>query len=118
MKTTLPVSLAVLVLVLAALAGAAAAFEHQCRCRSCGSWQAGYYDPAWGMPVALVAPPNARTQTNWGWGVGNTRVTRNQYQFQRNYPGPLSYDPRGFQPIPAWPSDTNQFGVYYIRGPW
>ena len=24
----------------------------------------------------------------------------------------------GFMPTPYWPSDTQQFGVYYIRGPW
>lgn len=83
-----------------------------------GSWHAGYYDPAWGLPVALVAPPNAETQTHWGWGVGNTRITPLGFQFQRNYPGPLSYDPRTFLPVPPWPSDLDQMGTYYIRGPW
>ena len=28
------------------------------------------------------------------------------------------YAPNRFLPTPNWPSDTQQFGVYYIRGPW
>ena len=83
-----------------------------------GSWHAGYYDPAWGMPIALVVPPKAEMETNWGWGVGNTRITPLYWQFYRNYPGPLFYDQRTFLPIPPWPSDTSQFGVYSVRGPW
>lgn len=81
-------------------------------------WHANYYDPAWGMPVALVVPPTAEAQTNWGWGVGNTRVTTINHQFHRNYPGYSLYDRRAYLPTPPWPSDTNQFGVYYVRGPW
>ena len=81
-------------------------------------WNAGYYHAAWGMPVALVVPPTAEFQTNWGWGVGNTRVTPIWHQFQREYPGPGHYDARMFRPTPPWPSDTTQFGVYYVRGPW
>ncbi|MBN2580528.1 MAG: hypothetical protein JXB10_16200 [Pirellulales bacterium] len=81
-------------------------------------WHGGYYDPAWGMPVALVVPPTAENQTKWGWGVGNTRVVSIDHQFQRNYPGPGYYNRAFFRPTPPWPSDTDQFGVYYIRGPW
>lgn len=81
-------------------------------------WHGGYYHSAWGMPVALVVPPTAERQTNWGWGVGNTRCTPIDHQFHRNYPGPVTYDARGFRPTPRWPSDTSQFGVYYVRGPW
>jgi hypothetical protein len=81
-------------------------------------WHAGYYDAAWGMPVALVVPPTASYQTNWGWGVGNTRVTPIFPQFGRDYPGPGYYDSRAFRPKPLWPSDTLQFGTYYVRGPW
>ena len=80
-------------------------------------WHGGYYNTAWGMPVALVVPPNARRQTHWGWGVGNTRVTRIRPQFERNYPGQGQYSRKGFKPTPRWPSDTNQYGTYYIRGP-
>ena len=81
-------------------------------------WHAGYYDAAWGMPVALVVPPTADYQTNWGWGVGNTRVTPIFPQFGRNYPGPGYYQPGTLWPKPPWPSDTLQFGTYYVRGPW
>ena len=50
--------------------------------------------------------------------VGNTRITPLFHQFQRPYPGPLSYDPRTLRPVPTVPSDTTQFGVYSVRGPW
>jgi hypothetical protein len=96
------------------------AFEHCTRCCNCGygSWNGGYYQTCYGMPLALVIPPTAEYQTHWGWGVGNTRVTPNVPQFGRNWPGPTAYDPHGFLPTPPWPSDTDQFGVYYVRGPW
>jgi hypothetical protein len=82
------------------------------------SWHGGYYHSAWGMPMALVVSPKAEFQTHWGWGVGNTRSTVIWHQFRRDYPGPGAYDPRLVRPTPYWPSDTDQFGVYYIRGPW
>ena len=85
---------------------------------TCYPWHGGYYHSAWGMPVALVVPPKAELQTHWGWGVGNTRVTTTWHQFRRNYPGPAQYNHAQFQPTPYWPSDTDQFGVYYVRGPW
>lgn len=82
------------------------------------AWHGNYYSPEWGMPVALVVPPTVESQTNWGWGVGNTRVTGIPHQFEPGYPSYGTYDRSMFQPIPAWPSDTTQFGTYYIRGPW
>jgi hypothetical protein len=82
------------------------------------SWNAGYYDGVWGAPLALVVPPTAERQVNWGWGVGNTRVTTIYHQFRRNYPGPGQCDRSLYRPTPPWPSDTLQFGVYYVRGPW
>jgi hypothetical protein len=81
-------------------------------------WHGDYYDAAWGVPVALVVPPTAENQTKMGWGVGNTRVVPIEHQFQRNYPGEGIFSRSWFQPTPHWPSDTDQFGVYYIRGPW
>ena len=81
-------------------------------------WHGGYYDVAWGVPVAVVVPPTAENQTHLGWGVGATRVNSIQHQYQRNYPGP-GYSSRGwFRPAPPWPSSTDQMGNYYIRGPW
>jgi len=50
--------------------------------------------------------------------VGNTRVSRIDAQFLHPYPGVAAAGRFGFAPTPPWPSDTNQFGVYYVRGPW
>jgi hypothetical protein len=81
-------------------------------------WHGAYYDAAWGMPVALVVPPTAETQTHWSWGVGSLRVTPIEHQYHYGYPEPGTYDRSWFQPTPRWPSSTDQFGDYYIRGPW
>jgi hypothetical protein len=82
------------------------------------SWHGGYYDAAWGAPVALVVPPNAENQTHYNWGIGGTRTTPIQHQFERDYPGPGAFNRAWFRPTPPWPSSTDQFGDYYIRGPW
>ncbi len=81
-------------------------------------WHGDYYDVAWGAPVAVVVPPTAESQTHLGWGVGATRVTPNQHQFKRAYPGAGAYSRGWFRGTPAWPSNTDQFGDYYVRGPW
>ena len=39
------------------------------------------------------------------------------HQFQRPWPNGF-YTPYGFLPGAQWPSDTRQFGTYYVRGPW
>jgi hypothetical protein len=118
-----PLLLATIVLVLIALGLADSAQSGElgaCARRRAptGPWHGYYYSPAWGMPAALVVPPNVRSQTNWGWGVGNTRVTGIPHQFEPGYPTPGDYDHSLFRPTPPWPTDTTQFGVYYIRGPW
>ena len=90
------------------------------RCQAALSypWHCGYYYTPWGSPVALVVPPTAEKQYSMGWGVGNTRLTRIYHQFGRPYPG-TTVGPGGrFRATPYWPSDTAQFGVYYVRGPW
>jgi hypothetical protein len=83
-------------------------------------WHNAYYHVMYGVPVALVVPPNAEYQSQYGWGVGGSRVTPIYHQFTRPYPGPGPFrdGPPVFLPPPHWPSDTTQFGVYYIRGPW
>ena len=81
------------------------------------NWNRNYAYTDYGQPVALVVPPTANLQTNWGWGVASSRISRIDHQFQRNFAG---YGAFGgpFRPTPVWPSDTTQFGVYYVRGPW
>lgn len=131
MKHSLPIGVAVFVLIGLGLAnpsegdwrspsdGRAGAleFRRQTR-RGAYPWHGPYYNVAWGTPVALVVPPTARAHVDWGWGVPSTRVTPIYTQFDRDWPGPASYDPRMFRPTPHWPSDTQQFGYYHVRGPW
>jgi len=125
MNRILPITLVALTLIAVAWSSPAGAIERCCGCRhsQCDlgqyqPWHGNYYHVAWGMPVALVVPPTAENQVHWGWGVGNTRVTRINSQFGRSWPGPGAYDRARFQPTPRWPTDTDQFGVYYVRGPW
>jgi hypothetical protein len=81
-------------------------------------WHAGYAHAAYGAPVALVVPPTAGTQRDYSWGVPSSRRTQITPQFGRgNVPVGVE-EAGGFRPTPRWPSDTNQIGVYYIRGPW
>ena len=81
------------------------------------SWHGHYYHVAWGQPVALVVPPTAEVHTDWGWGVSGTQIRPTWHQFGRPFPGPI-YGGGHYLPTPHWPSDTSQFGVYYVRGPW
>ena len=81
-------------------------------------WQCGYYYTPWGAPTTLVVPPTAERQYSMGWGVGNTRLTRIYPQFGRPYPGAVMGPGGRFLATPYWPSDTAQFGVNYVRGPW
>ena len=124
MKRVLLLTLLVLALVVAGAVDVARAFQPgasrgiAARRAQQTPWHGGYYHAAWGMPLALVVPPTAEMQTHWGWGVGNTRITTIYHQFGRNYPGPGYYNRQMFRPTPPWPSDTDQFGAYYIRGPW
>ena len=83
-----------------------------------GGWQGGYYDVAWGMPLAVLVPPTARWQTDYSWGAGGTRISPINPGFQRQYPGPESaYRMGAYLPAPVQPSDTRQMGDYNVRGP-
>jgi len=83
------------------------------------SWHSAWYDPAEGRPIALVVPPTAEFQTQYSWGVPSSRVMPIYHQFRRPYPGPGAVGGgAGFLPTPMWPSDTVQFGVNAVRGPW
>ncbi len=125
MRHLVNVALAATLLVMVGPAGRAAAWEPNCKgvikchCEHCQRpWNGPYYNTTWGTPVALVVPPTAELQTKWGWGVANTRVTPICAQYKRNWRGVITYDRSLFAPTPAWPSDTDQFGTYYVRGPW
>jgi hypothetical protein len=70
------------------------------------------------MPEAVVVPPKVKWQSNYAWGVGGSRLTRVGAQFQPQNPGPeSSYRQRDYLSTPPQPSDTQQFGVNYVRGP-
>ncbi len=120
MRRSLLIGVAVLVLAGLAVVDSARGIEYTFDCWGPEGygWHGSYYNVAWGMPVALVVPPTAKAHVSWGWGVGSTRVAPIRRQFTRNWPGPATYDPRVFRPTPHWPSDTDQFGIYYVRGPW
>jgi hypothetical protein len=118
----------VVALALVALASAtrAQAFDethhgHNARYRaSLRPWHGRYYNVQYGQAVSVVVPPTAELTTDYGWGSVSSRMTRNDHQFQRPWPGPVGgrWTPYGFLPTPQIPSDTRQFGYYYIRGPW
>jgi hypothetical protein len=101
----------------AAEAFAAAPVVWPVRRSRCYDWNKPYSHTAYGAPVSLVVPPTATMQTNWGWGVGSSRLERLDHQFGRNYPGGGQFG-GPYRTTPIWPSDTTQFGVYNVRGPW
>jgi hypothetical protein len=84
------------------------------------SWHSAWYDPSEGRPIALVVPPTAEFMTQYSWGVPSSRVMPLYHQFRRPYPGPgaTAGGGGGFLPTPNQPSDTVQFGVNAVRGPW
>lgn len=81
-------------------------------------WHGQYNHTATGSPVALIVPPTAHMQMNYGWGVTQSEMTPIYHQFRRRYPGESEFTEGLFRGTPARPSNTRQFGVYYIRGPW
>jgi hypothetical protein len=84
------------------------------------SWHSTWYDPSIGRPMALVVPPTAEFTSEYGWGVPSSRVMPIYHQFRRPYPGPGAVPGSGgaMLPTPNQPSDTVQFGVHPVRGPW
>jgi hypothetical protein len=83
----------------------------------CYNWNRNYAYTDYGLPTALIVPPTAQLQTNYGWGVASSRISRIDHQFQRNFPGFGQFG-GPYRPTPVWPSDTTQFGIYPVRGPW
>lgn len=82
------------------------------------SWHGDYYHPQWGKPLALVVPPTASTQSVYSWGVGRTQSVPIYHQYSREYPATYGAAGGMFRHPPYWPTNTQQFGIYYVRGPW
>jgi hypothetical protein len=83
------------------------------------SWHSGWYDPAVGRPMALMVPPTAEFTSEYSWGVPSSRVMPIYHQFRRPYPGAgVVSGGTSFMPTPGQPSDSVQFGVHPVRGPW
>lgn len=99
----------------------------QAQCESCGdggayrggpTWHGAYSHSEYGGPVALAIPHRARKQVDYMWGNPSSQTTHIRSRFGRSVPGSGGgYNDGGFSPTPAWPSHTNQFGVYYVRVP-
>jgi hypothetical protein len=81
-------------------------------------WHGPYAYTPWGVPAALVVPPTAKMHTSWSWGVAQSEMVPIWHQYFRDYPGEMAGGGTGFEPTPYWPSHTDQFGVYPVRGPW
>jgi hypothetical protein len=81
-------------------------------------WHGPYAYTQYGTATALVVPPNAKMHTSYAWGVSQSEMVPLYHQFYRDYPGPAAGGGAGFLPTPHWPSHTDQFGVYPVRGPW
>lgn len=83
-------------------------------------WHGGYAYTPYGEPLALVVPPQAGTMVSYGWGVTGTEVRPLHHQYGRSYPGGGygGWSSSPYRTTPQWPSHTDQFGVYPVRGPW
>ena len=81
-------------------------------------WHGRYYHQQYGQPLALVVPPTAHMRQTLSWGVSQNLMRPIHHQFGRNASMPGAAAPGQFRPTPVWPSHTDQFGIYYVRGPW
>jgi len=81
-------------------------------------WHGNYYYLPYGQPTALVVPPNVHMRQTYSWGVSQNLMYPLNHQFGRSATSPGALPPGSFLPTPHWPSHTDQFGVYYVRGPW
>lgn len=79
-------------------------------------WHGDYYNLKTGQPTALIVPPNVTMQTNYSWGVSQNTMSPVYHQFGQGAAGPTGGGV--FKATPYWPSHTDQFGIYPVRGPW
>jgi len=82
------------------------------------SWHGPYSYWRWNQPTALVVPPTAAFQTEYNWGVAQTRSLPINHQFGFNNPATGGIGVGVAPGTPYWPNSTHQFGVYPVRGPW
>ena len=81
-------------------------------------WHGNYYNQMYGQPTALVVPPTAHMRQTLSWGVGQNLMYPIHHQFGRSANAPGAAATGSFYGTPHWPSHTDQFGYYYVRGPW
>jgi hypothetical protein len=81
-------------------------------------WHGPYYYLPNAQPTALVAPPTAHMRQTYSWGVSQNLMFPIHHQFGRSASSPGAAAAGSFYATPGWPSHTDQFGVYYVRGPW
>jgi hypothetical protein len=79
-------------------------------------WHGEYYYLRTGQPTALIVPPTVTMQSNHSWGVSQNTMTPVYHQFGGT--GSAGSSGGVFKATPYWPSHSNQFGVYPVRGPW
>ena len=85
------------------------------------SWHGNYNYWRWGQPTALVVPPTVAFQTEYNWGVAQTRSIPVYHQFTGGMgsgAGSVSGAAGAFRNTPYWPNSTSQSGIYPVRGPW
>ena len=82
------------------------------------TWHGQYANPNYARPVAVVVPPNANMMRSLGWGVCGSQMMPLYSQYGTAYPGAVTASSIRFLSRPVAPSNTQQFGYYYIRGPW
>ncbi len=78
-------------------------------------WHCDYNYWRWGVPTALVVPPTATFQSEYNWGVAQTKSLPIYHQFGRTYEPSAG---GGFQSTPYPPTGTYQFGIYPVRAPY
>ncbi|MEM7455351.1 MAG: hypothetical protein AAF456_13455 [Planctomycetota bacterium] len=99
--------------------GVEAALTHQWNRQMAGqhSWHDNYEYWRWGQPTALVVPPTAAFQSHYAWGVGQTQSRPIYHQFGMGGGYNMGGGAGMYNKAPYWPSNTDQYGVYPVRGP-
>lgn len=81
-------------------------------------WHGAYNYQPYNQPTAMVVPPTAHMRQTYSWGVSQNKMYPIHHQFGRSASSPGAASPGQFRTTPNWPSHTDQFGLYYVRGPW